>query len=115
MKQGGIMLFRSKKILVTAAAACAVLICVLQERPAAAQQTKARRGPNLPDAYVAGEHAGFQSIFDGTTLNGWDGDPDHWRAEGGMIVGETTTEKPLKINTFLIWRGGKPKDFELKA
>ena len=30
------------------------------------------------------------------------------------MVGETTADKPLKANTFLIWRGGQPKDFELK-
>ena len=26
---------------------------------------------------------GFTSIFDGKTLNGWDGDPDFWRVENG--------------------------------
>jgi hypothetical protein len=30
------------------------------------------------------------------------------------MVGETTAEKPLKRNTFVIWRGGTPGDFELK-
>ena len=60
------------------------------------------------------DRAGFMSIFDGTSLKGWDGDPAFWRAENGAIVGETTAEKPLKANTFLIWRGGQPKDFELK-
>jgi hypothetical protein len=34
--------------------------------------------------------------------------------ESETIVGESTAEKPLKANTFLIWRGGQPKDFELK-
>lgn len=58
--------------------------------------------------------AGFEAIFDGKTLNGWDGDPAFWRAEGGSIVGQSTTENPLKQNTFIIWRGGTTKDFELK-
>jgi 3-keto-disaccharide hydrolase len=53
-------------------------------------------------------------MFDGTSLKNWDGDPAFWRAENGTIVGETTADKPLKENTFLIWRGGQPKDFELK-
>jgi len=57
---------------------------------------------------------GFQSIFDGKTLSGWDGDPKFWRVEDGSIVGQTTTEKQPKQNTFLIWRGGKPGNFELK-
>ncbi len=56
---------------------------------------------------------GFVSIFDGRTLNGWDGDPTFWRVENGVIVAESTLEKPVKQNTFLVWRGGAPGDFEL--
>ncbi|MBK7598337.1 MAG: DUF1080 domain-containing protein [Acidobacteria bacterium] len=66
------------------------------------------------DQLVLNDHAGFESIFDGKTLNGWDGDPAFWRVENEAIVGESTSEKPLKVNTFIIWRGGKPADFELK-
>ena len=73
-----------------------------------------RRGPNLPEPLVVNATEGFVPIFDGTTLNGWDGDPDFWRVENGSIVGETTKDKPMKSNTFLIWRGGEPADFELK-
>ena len=49
--------------------------------------------------------AGFVPIFDGKTLNGWDGDTTFWRVENGEIVGETTPEKVMKQNSFLIWRG----------
>lgn len=59
-------------------------------------------------------HDGFTQIFDGSTLKGWDGDPAFWKVEAGAIVGQTTAENPLKENTFLIWRGGEPADFELK-
>ena len=45
----------------------------------------------------------------------WDGDPKFWRVENGTIVGESTAEKVVGPNTFLIWRGGTPGDFELKA
>ena len=45
----------------------------------------------------------------------WNGDPKFWRAENGTIVGESTPDKVVSPNTFLIWRGGKPGDFELKA
>ncbi len=58
---------------------------------------------------------GFVSIFDGKTLSGWDGDPKYWRVESGTIVGEITPETIVKRNTFLIWRGGQPADFELKV
>ena len=58
---------------------------------------------------------GFRSIFDGKSLQGWDGDPKFWRVEDGCITGQTTKENPASYNTFLIWRGGNPADFELKA
>jgi len=56
---------------------------------------------------------GFVQIFDGKTLNGWEGDPTYWRVENGNIVGEITPATLLKRNSFLIWRGGMPADFEL--
>ncbi|MFO0283882.1 MAG: DUF1080 domain-containing protein, partial [Acidobacteriota bacterium] len=70
-------------------------------------------GLRFPDPIVIDDKAGFEPIFDGTLKN-WDGDPAFWRVENNTIVGETTTENPLKMNTFLIYRGDKPKDFELK-
>jgi hypothetical protein len=60
------------------------------------------------------EETGFQPIFDGKTLAGWEGDPNFWRVEDGAIVGQTLTDKQPKQNTFIIWRGGRPADFELK-
>lgn len=94
------------------------------------------------------DRTGFESMFNGTSLNpgeqqiqsamqaaqkegegpgrgrggaaqvsrfqDWDGDPKFWRAENGTIVGETK-EKFDGPNTFLIWRGATPGDFELKA
>jgi 3-keto-disaccharide hydrolase len=60
------------------------------------------------------DRTGFQPIFDGTMKN-WDGDPAIWKAEGNVLVGTTTEANPLKENTFVIWRGGEPGDFELKV
>jgi hypothetical protein len=60
------------------------------------------------------DHTGFRQIFDGKLLTGWDGDPSLWRVDAGAIVGETTAATALKQNSFLIWRGGEPADFELK-
>jgi Domain of Unknown Function (DUF1080) len=57
----------------------------------------------------------FRPIFDGKTLKGWDGDSAYWRVEGGAIVGETKPGAMPQENTFLIWRGGSPSDFELRA
>jgi hypothetical protein len=58
---------------------------------------------------------GFKPIFDGKTLNGWEGDPKYWRVEDGEIIGEVTPATLLKANTFLIWKGGQPANFELKV
>ena len=60
------------------------------------------------------DRTAFQPIFDGTMKN-WDGDPAIWKAEGNVLVGTTTEANPLKENTFVIWRGGEPADFELKV
>jgi len=69
----------------------------------------------VPLAAAAAEDEGFRPIFDGKTLKGWDGNPKFWRVEDGCIVGETTAENPTSGNTFIIWRGGKPADLELKV
>lgn len=60
------------------------------------------------------EDAAFVPIFDGTSLEGWEGKPEFWRVEDGAIVGETTAENPTEGNTFLIWRAGDVDDFELE-
>ena len=63
---------------------------------------------------VAGEpDDGFVPIFDGT-LKDWDGDPVYWRVENGTLIGEVRPDTLLQRNTFIIWRGGRVKDFELK-
>jgi len=63
----------------------------------------------------ANVEAGFIQLFDGKSLTDWDGDPKYWRVENGLLIGEITPETIIKRNTFLIWRGGAPKDFELKV
>ena len=51
------------------------------------------------------DEPGFQPIFDGKTLAGWEGNPTYWRAENGVLVGEITPATVIKSNTFIIWRG----------
>lgn len=63
-----------------------------------------------PDA----DETGFVRIFDGETLNGWEGDTSYWKVENGCLVGEVTPGTILHRNSFIIWRGGSPADFELK-
>jgi len=81
-----------------------------------AQQPAAPFVPRQSDrpSPVEGDEPGFQPIFDGRTLNGWEGDTKYWRVENGVLVGEITPETVIKSNTFVVWTAGRPKDFELK-
>ena len=56
----------------------------------------------------------MKKIFNGKDLTGWDGDSRLWSVKDGVIHGETTKENPARGNTFLIWKDGKTKDFELR-
>jgi len=66
------------------------------------------------DGQVAPPESGLRSIFNGKDLKGWDGDPRLWSVKDGAIRGETTAKNRANGNTFIIWRGGEPGDFELK-
>jgi len=59
------------------------------------------------------DHEGYVSIFDGRTLDGWDGNPKFWRVENGAIVGESTPERPSG-NSYIAYRRLQAKDFTLK-
>lgn len=56
----------------------------------------------------------MKSIFDGKTLEGWNGDSRLWSVKDGVIHGETTADVKANGNTFLIWKGGRTKNFELR-
>jgi hypothetical protein len=60
------------------------------------------------------ESAEMKVIFNGADLSGWDGDPRLWSVRDGAIHGETTEDKKANGNTFIIWKGGVLKDFELR-
>jgi len=81
---------------------------------AAARAQYVPKQSDRPEALSADE-PGFTSIFDGKTLSGWEGDPKYWRVSDGVMTGEITPATLIKSNTFLIWRGGSPRDFELKV
>jgi hypothetical protein len=59
--------------------------------------------------------AGFVSMFNGKDLSGWEGLPEAWRVEDGALTAESTPEKPCTRAHYLMWRGGKPADFEMRT
>jgi len=66
-------------------------------------------------SFRAPKQAGFVKIFDGKTLNGWDCDTSFWHVANGEVVGEVVPGHVPTANTFLIYKGGQPADFEFKA
>lgn len=67
-----------------------------------------------PGSTVPQESADMRVIFNGKDLTGWDGDPRLWSVRDGVLHGETTAEEPAKGNTFIIWKDGTLKDFDLR-
>ena len=57
---------------------------------------------------------GFQQLFNGKDLTGWNGDPSLWTVEDGCITGTTNGPDHLKYNKFLIW-DGTAADFEFRC
>jgi putative membrane-bound dehydrogenase-like protein len=53
-----------------------------------------------------------QTLFNGRTLEGWDGNPAAWRVEDDAITGEIKAGEKLAKNEFIYWRG-EASDFEL--
>ena len=66
----------------------------------------------VDDAAPATASAGFETLFNGRDLAGWDGDTNFWSVRDGVIVG-SGGRRLAKQNTFLIWRG-MVSDFELR-
>ncbi len=104
-------------------AGAAVLLSLVQlastaQVPAGASGVSGRgRGvmSRQPDPIDFSDHAGWAELFDGRSINGWDGNPTVWRVENGALVGEyNTPEGTRNGETFIIWKGGAPADFELK-
>lgn len=80
-----------------------------QESPSASP-TRAKLPPGeLPQVDLTD----FERIFDGKTLDNWDGDSTYWTIEDGKLVGTVTPETLLKKNSWIVYRGQLVEDFEL--
>ncbi|MDD2600191.1 MAG: DUF1080 domain-containing protein [Kiritimatiellae bacterium] len=58
---------------------------------------------------------GFQPMFNGKDLSEWSGGDGWWSAKDGILQGQSFEDKPCKKTCHLIWKGGEPGDFELRA
>ena len=84
------------------------------QRPAGAAGANGGFGGfTRPVAEDWNDHQGWQQIFDGKTLNGWEGIAGHWSVEDGAIVGRSSDANPAGT-TNLIWRGGEPANFRMR-
>jgi hypothetical protein len=61
------------------------------------------------------DEAGFVSMFNGKDLTGWEGKAGWWYVEDGAITSQSTKDKPCLQCNYLMWRGGKPANFELRV
>jgi putative membrane-bound dehydrogenase-like protein len=64
----------------------------------------------LPPGFLVAQ---THSLFDGKTLDGFDGEMQYWNVQNGAIVGEIPEETTLNHNTWLVVKNFEPGDFEL--
>jgi hypothetical protein len=91
-----------------------IVLAGLAASASLAQEPYSPKQSDRPEP-LSGEEPGFQSIFDGKSLEGWEGDPKYWSASDGIMTGQITPDSIIKSNTFIIWQGGELADFELKV
>lgn len=62
---------------------------------------------------VSAQDARVEQLFDGRTLDGWQGDTSFWRVEDGALTGESTPAHLAQRTNYLVWTGAPVDDFEL--
>lgn len=59
---------------------------------------------------------GFTPMFNGKDLTGWEAQGGTWwSVVDGVLTAETTAANPTPKNNHLVWKGGTPGDFEMRA
>lgn len=70
-------------------------------------------GFTQPSPMDFNDHADYISLFNGKSLDGWDGNPKFWHVDKGAIVGESTAANPSG-NSYIAYKAIKAKNFTLK-
>src|SRR5262245_46070395 len=113
------MVHKSSAVLITALVSSTVVLLAQNPTsppaptPAAPGAPAMGRGYSRPDPYDFADHAGWTSMFDGTTLKGWNGNPAVWSVVDGAISAASTDDR-IVGTSYLIWDGGEVGDFEWK-
>lgn len=63
----------------------------------------------------ASSEQGFKPMFDGTSMKQWKGGDGWWQVKDGILQAQSSEEKPCKKTCHLVWKGGQPADFEMRA
>lgn len=104
----------------------ACILCVLSVAAANAAQPEAptatpARTPRYVEPAPAdfANHEGWQSMFDGRSLEGWEGPAGIWRVEDGAIVTSDSAANPTPLGpVYMVWKGtdgGDLKNFAFKT
>ena len=92
---------RRKFIVIVLAMLCTTFACVTS---CAAKSIPEGNPDPLPPVEL---EPGFEFIFDGKTLDGWEAaDMTFWSVEDGAITAKITEEKPTERNHYLVYQGG---------
>jgi len=101
----------------TATGAVALIMvapAVFSQIPGGAAGGSGRGGGGMRGApFDFNDNTGYQSLFDGKTLDGWEGAPGMWNVVDGAIHIDTACEHPTGT-TYIYWKGGEVADFILK-
>ena len=65
------------------------------------------------NVWAAEPPEGFTPVFNGEDLSEWQGSVEFWSVDDGCLTG--VTDGSLTYNRFIVWRGDKLKNFELRA
>src|SRR5947209_2857046 len=71
-----------------------------------------KQGKGAPDIPPRQGKSETLKLFNGKDLTGWEGYPEYWSVENGVIVGKNT--EPVKVSTYLVTQR-KFSDFRLTA
>jgi len=94
----------------------AMVACLSAQAPVSSQGGQPQGGRmqfTEPAPLDFNDHEGYVSLFDGKSLDGWDGNAKFWRVEDGALVGESTAQNPSG-NTYIAYRKLEAHDFTLK-